>query len=168
MKWIGKLAMCERVLLAFDADQAGEQATKYWLHALKANAKILRFPWGDANDMACAGVDLAAWMVAGLSAKKPVAPEPTLDDVLNDAGWLIEDLRGEAYAKGCELYLELEEAAVNNLPGAAYSILAQIKMLVTDQAWEEVAVAAQGEQGNALYSCDWRGLTHSAFSGTMA
>ncbi len=77
--------------------------------------------------------------------------EPTHGDLLNDAGWLIEKLSGEGYVKGGKLYLELEDAVVNGELGAAYSIHAQIRMLGTGQAWDDLAIAAQGEQGNALY-----------------
>lgn len=64
-RWIAKLALCPRVLIAFDADKAGEEARQYWLSVLP-NGRYWRPFWGDANGMQTGGGDLRGWIVAGL------------------------------------------------------------------------------------------------------
>jgi len=64
-RWIAKLALCPVVLVAFDADQAGEDARRYWLKVLP-NGRYWRPFWGDANAMHNGGVNLRAWVDAGL------------------------------------------------------------------------------------------------------
>ncbi len=64
-RWLAKLALCPRVLVAFDADKAGEDARRYWLSVLP-NGRYWRPFWGDANGIQQDGVDLRAWVLAGL------------------------------------------------------------------------------------------------------
>lgn len=66
-RWLARLALCPRVLVAFDADQAGEDARQYWLGVL-ANGKYWRPFWSDANGMQQTGGDLRQWIAAGLDA----------------------------------------------------------------------------------------------------
>ena len=67
-RWLAKLAVCSRVLVAFDADKGGENAAAYWLGVLE-NARRWRPYFGhDANGMAQAGGDVRAWIEAGLAA----------------------------------------------------------------------------------------------------
>lgn len=65
LRWVARLASASRVLVAYDADDAGETAASYWLDALP-NARRWRPFWGDANAMVQAGADIAAWVKAGL------------------------------------------------------------------------------------------------------
>jgi DNA primase len=66
--WLAELALCGRVLVAFDGDPAGEEAAKYWLDVL-TNARRWRAFYGkDANGLATAGGDLRGWVLAGLAA----------------------------------------------------------------------------------------------------
>jgi hypothetical protein len=65
MKWLVHLALASVVLVAFDADEAGEKAAHYWLDGLP-NARRWRPFWQDANAMAQEGVDLHTWIEAGL------------------------------------------------------------------------------------------------------
>jgi len=65
LRWLARLASASRVLVAYDADDAGETAAKFWLDALP-NARRWRPFWHDANDMARDGADLCAWILAGL------------------------------------------------------------------------------------------------------
>jgi DNA primase len=64
-RWIGRLALASRVLVAFDADKAGEQAAAWWLMALSTRAKRWRPYWDDANAMLQDGVDLRTWVREG-------------------------------------------------------------------------------------------------------
>jgi DNA primase len=65
-RWIGRLALCSIVLVAFDADPAGDEASAWWLKALGPRAKRWRPYWGDANAMLQEGVDLRTWIWEGL------------------------------------------------------------------------------------------------------
>ena len=65
-RWIGRLELASRVLVSFDADEAGEAAAAWWLKALGARAKRWRPYWDDPNAMLQAGVDLRAWVREGL------------------------------------------------------------------------------------------------------
>jgi DNA primase len=65
-RWIGQLALASRVLVAFDADDAGEQAAVWWLNVLGTRAKRWRPYWDDPNAMLQDGVDLRTWVREGL------------------------------------------------------------------------------------------------------
>jgi DNA primase len=65
LRWITRLARCSTVLVAFDADRAGDRHAAYWLQVLP-NARRWRPFWEDANQMGRDGVDLRAWIMAGL------------------------------------------------------------------------------------------------------
>ena len=64
-RWLARLALCSRVLIAFDADDAGDRGRRYWLQTLP-NAATWRPYWNDANAMAQGGADLRGWLSAGL------------------------------------------------------------------------------------------------------
>jgi len=67
LRWIARLALASVVLVAFDADDAGEEASRYWCNLLP-NARRWRPFWGkDVNEMATMGGDIAAWVEAGLA-----------------------------------------------------------------------------------------------------
>jgi DNA primase len=63
--WIARLALCSRVLVAHDADEAGDHAANRWLRVL-ANANRWRPRSGDATAMVRDGIDLRKWVAAGL------------------------------------------------------------------------------------------------------
>lgn len=65
-KWIARLIACRIVLVAYDSDDAGEQAAKYWTATLP-NAIRWRPYWGDANDMQRDGADTRSWIQTGIS-----------------------------------------------------------------------------------------------------
>jgi hypothetical protein len=66
LRWIAKLALASRVLLAFDADAAGDEAARYWLDLLPKAVRWRPY-WGkDVNEMAMQGGDLRSWVWAGL------------------------------------------------------------------------------------------------------
>jgi len=65
MHWLARLALCSVVLVAYDADAAGEAASGYWLEILD-NARRWRPYWEDVNAMAQAGTDVRAWVAAGV------------------------------------------------------------------------------------------------------
>lgn len=64
--WLAVLAQAAAVLVAFDNDDAGEGASRYWLDALP-NARRWRPYWGDASDMAQDGGDVRGWVRTGLA-----------------------------------------------------------------------------------------------------
>lgn len=61
-RWIGALALCEQVLVAFDADEAGEQAAAWWMNALP-RARRLCPTRHDVSDMLAAGDDILTWLL---------------------------------------------------------------------------------------------------------
>jgi hypothetical protein len=66
--WIARLALCSVVLVAFDADDAGEKAAQWWLSVLR-NAKRWRPYFDDPAALAAAGMDLRFWVALGLGDK---------------------------------------------------------------------------------------------------
>lgn len=64
LRWVVKLSLAERVLLAFDADRTGEQAAAWWGEQL--GNKAIRLPplAHDVNDMLKEGMDLVAWITS--------------------------------------------------------------------------------------------------------
>lgn len=65
-RWITALACKDLVLVAFDAEERGDQASKWWLDRLE-NAHRLRPWWKDANQMLQDGVDLLNdWILPSL------------------------------------------------------------------------------------------------------
>jgi DNA primase len=64
-RWIAALAACPLVLVAYDADDAGESAAAWWVGVL-ANSRRWRPLWQDANAMAQAGADVRGWVLAAL------------------------------------------------------------------------------------------------------
>jgi len=67
-RWIARLAFCSAVLVAFDADDAGEKAAQWWLSVLR-NAKRWRPYFDDPAALAQAGLDLRFWVALGLGDK---------------------------------------------------------------------------------------------------
>lgn len=65
MCWIARLAVSSKVLLAFDADEAGDIARRYWLRILP-HGRSWRPLWGDISEMYIDGYDLRSWVEAGL------------------------------------------------------------------------------------------------------
>lgn len=64
-RWRALLSIASAVIVAFDADKAGEEASQYWLSVLP-NARRWRPYWGDVNQMLQDGCDVRAWIEAGL------------------------------------------------------------------------------------------------------
>jgi DNA primase len=65
-RWIGRLALCSTMHVAFDADAAGDEAAAWWCKTLGSRARRWRPYWGDANAMLQGGVDLRTWVREGL------------------------------------------------------------------------------------------------------
>lgn len=85
-KWIARLSLASKVLVAYDSDEAGNTAAAYWCDAL-SNAKRWRPYWSDVNDLAQAGVDVRAWVQAGLPAQAAAKPASTAQhDLVNHSG----------------------------------------------------------------------------------
>jgi DNA primase len=61
-RWISLLARQECVLIAFDAEDKGDSAAKWWMDRLAENAQRLRPWWKDANQMLQDGADLRQWV----------------------------------------------------------------------------------------------------------
>lgn len=64
-RWLARLARASTVLVALDADPAGDTNARYWLQVLP-NAQRWRPFWADPNQMARDGIDLRSWVKAGL------------------------------------------------------------------------------------------------------
>jgi hypothetical protein len=67
VRWIAALAACRPVLLGFDADAAGIEATAYWRGVLGEQAHVWQPYLDDPATMLQAGLDLRAWVAASLS-----------------------------------------------------------------------------------------------------
>jgi DNA primase len=63
---IGRLGLSSTVLVAFDADAAGEAAAAWWLTGLGDQAKRWRPYWDDPNAMLQDGADLRTWVREGM------------------------------------------------------------------------------------------------------
>lgn len=80
VKSLARLARMPLVLVAFDADKAGDEDAAYWLKRLP-NARRLRPLLKDVNDMLVDGWDIKEWIDQAIEkfpeAKKPASsPEP--------------------------------------------------------------------------------------------
>jgi DNA primase len=64
-RWIARLACMPVVLIALDADAAGDKYAAEWIRRLK-NARRLRPLLKDANDMLMDSWDLREWVLSGL------------------------------------------------------------------------------------------------------
>jgi hypothetical protein len=60
------------VLVALDADEAGEEAAAYWLKVLP-NAERWRPWWDDPNQLMMDGVDLRTWLIPAFQQQQGVA-----------------------------------------------------------------------------------------------
>ncbi len=65
--WIARLSLCNRVLIALDADKAGESASGWWLSTLGDTARRWAPTAKDAADMLKTGHDIPAWVEDGLA-----------------------------------------------------------------------------------------------------
>ncbi len=65
-EWIDKLATLPLVLVAYDADKPGDEASEFWLEKLP-NARRLRPLLDDPNAMLKAGMDIRQWVQNGLN-----------------------------------------------------------------------------------------------------
>jgi DNA primase len=66
-RWIGRLDLASTVLVALDADQAGDTASEWWLKALGSQARRWRPFYGDPTAMLQDGADLRTWVREGLA-----------------------------------------------------------------------------------------------------
>lgn len=62
-KWLARLALMPLVLVAFDADEPGDENAQWWLDRLK-NARRLRPVLHDVNDMLMQGWDVEQWVMS--------------------------------------------------------------------------------------------------------
>ncbi len=65
LRWVAAVGMAKRVLLAFDADDAGDGAATWWQGKLGAKAIRLRPTAHDVTDMIPAGADIERWLLEG-------------------------------------------------------------------------------------------------------
>ncbi len=65
-RWIARLCLSSRVLVAYDADEAGDREAAFWTRTLP-HASRWR-PWAkDTNAMLEQGLDILEWLVLGLA-----------------------------------------------------------------------------------------------------
>ncbi len=74
-RWVAMLAHQPQVLIAFDAEGAGDRAARWWMERLE-HAQRLRPWWKDANQMLQDGADLRDWLATGLGEREAVQPLP--------------------------------------------------------------------------------------------
>ena len=149
--WISKLALCSQVLLAFDDDKAGHQATEWWANVLP-NAKRWLLPYGDANDYVRSGGDIAAWLAPVMSTNPP-AHQPTNQGELDDELLaLVGELAGILDSEeALSLYLKFEQAFIGNDAISAHAALDQLRAL---HGWAEMRAEremAEERARNAIY-----------------
>lgn len=65
-RWIGRLDLASTVLIALDADHAGDTASDWWLKSLGPQARRWRPFWDDPAAMLQDGADLRTWVREGL------------------------------------------------------------------------------------------------------
>jgi DNA primase len=70
-RWMTRLTLTSRVLVAFDADAGGDAAAAWWLQALGEKGKRWRPYWDDPSAMLQAGADLRTWIREGLGVQVP-------------------------------------------------------------------------------------------------
>jgi DNA primase len=63
-RWLRLLATAPMVLVAFDDDEAGESAARYWLDALPHSRRLV--PDGDPAEMLEVGADVRTWVQEAL------------------------------------------------------------------------------------------------------
>lgn len=68
LRWVAEVKLASSILLAFDNDEAGENAFLWWHKRLKDKSQRLTPIHHDVTDMMHAGVDLQAWVMDALSA----------------------------------------------------------------------------------------------------
>ncbi len=61
-KWIARLALAQKVLVAFDDDDAGEKASAFWLNVLPKAVRLKPENGKDANQMLQNGCDILRWL----------------------------------------------------------------------------------------------------------
>ncbi|MBI5668027.1 MAG: toprim domain-containing protein [Chloroflexi bacterium] len=67
LNWVATLAKSDRMLVAFDADDAGDNASRWWQDVFDDKAARLRPTRHDVTDMFKAGDDIVAWISDALS-----------------------------------------------------------------------------------------------------
>lgn len=77
-RWYSVLALCSPVLVALDADQAGDSASIVWSDILQ-DGKRHRPHYADPSQMLQDGADVRAWVLAGLGRTEPQALAFTSD-----------------------------------------------------------------------------------------
>lgn len=132
VKWIARLALAERVLVAFDADEAGEEAAAYWLKVLP-NAERWRPWWDDPNQLMIDGVDLRTWLMPAFQQRQQdAAAELTNDATLDtrtasETVWATEDQPSPKSTTLAELENKLEQllAELGGTPGTGMEFARQ-------------------------------------------
>jgi hypothetical protein len=95
--WVGKMARCHPLLLAYDHDAGGRTPTAYWKGVFRERAHIWRPYPDDPAAMLEYGVDVRGWITAGLRYAGYPLPLPRLHVHGNDdEGWYVCERRGEA------------------------------------------------------------------------
>jgi len=92
--WVLRLAAQSEVLVSLDADEAGDEASAWWLTTLGERARRWRPDYADPAAMLQSGADLRAWVLAGIRKDDPAAVVRgeviSLDDVCGICGAPVE------------------------------------------------------------------------------
>jgi len=78
-RWMAMLAQQAHVLIAFDAENTGDRAARWWMERLE-HATRLRPWWKDVNQMLQDGADLREWLAMGLGEREAVHPLPIVPE----------------------------------------------------------------------------------------
>ncbi len=73
LRWVARLFLADRVLLAFDMDKAGEDAAAWWSAQLGTRAIRVTPTAHDVNDMLKAGCNLTEWILDAVPANATLA-----------------------------------------------------------------------------------------------
>jgi DNA primase len=86
---LSTLALAPMVLLSFDNDGAGSDASAWWSESLPANSKVHKPILGkDVGDMEAACIDVRAWLISGIGvrakARQPMPTPPNDLEIIRD------------------------------------------------------------------------------------
>lgn len=109
-RWITRLALASEVLIALDADDAGDGAASWWLGVLE-NGRRWRPYYDDPGQMLQDGADVRGWVLAGLG-RRAMDFHPEIAEFWSEAltnGWTehLERLRRICAERGADYDLTI-------------------------------------------------------------
>ncbi len=141
-RWVSMLVRQQDILIAFDAEDAGDTAARWWLERLE-NAQRLQPWWSDVNQMLQDGADLRDWLATGLSSVQPTLAPPEKEIPMNCCvcGKEVEyySPQGEAFCENhWEERLLPSVAAPMQVPSGALPLTSVQEILALGEQWSEI------------------------------